>query len=254
MIRNILAQAARPSRLRVMIGKLGSRYWDIKGTLSGRENLRWLRENASDWRSSIDDLDDGLVEEALEYTRALEEQGRNIRAGLTVSLGGGACVPLLYYLTRATKPEVIVETGVAAGFSAAAFLRALKANGRGRLYSSDFPYFRLSQPEKYIGIVVEPQLRTNWNLFLEGDRNNLPKILNLVRYIDIFHYDSDKSYRGRRNVMRLISRSVRERGVIVMDDIGDNSFFYDYVHANPSKRWQIVSYEGKYIGLFSALI
>ena len=39
---------------------------------------------------------------------------------------------------------------------------------------------------RYIGIVVEKSLRKNWNLFIEGDENNLPKILKTVKKIDIF--------------------------------------------------------------------
>ena len=129
-----------------------------------------------------------------------------------------------------------METGVAAGYSAAAFLQALRTNGQGRLYSSDFPYFRLSQPEKYIGAVVRPELRTNWDLHLEGDRNNLKKILRKLSGIDILHYDYDKSFRGRRNTMRLVIRLAGEPGLTVMDDIGDNSYFHDLVHDASSKR------------------
>ena len=253
-VRNILAQAAKPSRLAVMIGKLASRYWDVKGTLSRNENLVWLQRHATDWRSSIDDLDDDLAEETLECMRDLEEHGRKVRADLPVSLGGGACVPLLYYLTRAIEPDVVVETGVAAGFSAAAFLQALNANGRGRLYSSDFPYFRLKRPEEYIGIVVRSPLKTRWKLYLEGDKNNLPRILNNLRNIDIFHYDSDKSFRGRRTTMRLVCKMVGEPGIVIMDDIGDNSYFHDFVRETPSTRWRIDSYKEKYIGLVGDLI
>jgi hypothetical protein len=163
-------------------------------------------------------------------------------------------VPLLYYLTRALKPDVVVETGVAAGYSAAAFLQAPRTNGQGRLYSSDFPYFRLSQPEKYIGVVVRAELRTNWNLHLEGDRNNLKKILRKLTRIDILHYSSDTSFRGRRNTIRLAIRSAGEPVLTVMDDIGDNSFFCDLVHDVPSKRWRTVRYQEKYIGLVGDLI
>jgi hypothetical protein len=35
-----------------------------------------------------------------------------------------------------------------AGFSSSAILTALKENGEGILYSSDFPYFRIKNPEK----------------------------------------------------------------------------------------------------------
>mgnify|MGYP007000273262 len=74
------------------------------------------------------------------------------------------------------------------------------------LYSSDFPYFRIKDPEKYIGIVVEKSLRKNWNLFIEGDENNLPKILKTAKKIDILSYDSDKTYSGRSKTLTKVSK------------------------------------------------
>ena len=71
------------------------------------------------------------------------------------NLGGGADYPLLYFLTRYLNPENVLETGVAAGFSSYAILSALQKNRKGTLYSSDFPYLRIKNPERYIGIVVE---------------------------------------------------------------------------------------------------
>ena len=74
---------------------------------------------------------------------------------IKVKLGGGANDILLYFFVRYYKPKVILETGVAAGFSSLAILKALKKNKYGKLYSSDFPYFRIKNPENYIGILVD---------------------------------------------------------------------------------------------------
>ena len=57
-----------------------------------------------------------------------------------MSLGGGGNFILLYFLTRKFN-KVVVETGVAAGWSSLAILGAFEKNGEGKLYSSDFPYF-----------------------------------------------------------------------------------------------------------------
>ena len=43
-------------------------------------------------------------------------------------------------------------------------LQAIEKNNVGKLFSSDFPYFRLENPEQYIGIVVPNDLKKNWRL------------------------------------------------------------------------------------------
>ena len=73
-------------------------------------------------------------------------------------LGGGGAYNIIYFLTRLIKPKIIFETGVGAGYSTYAFLTAIKENNLGTLYSSDFPYFRLNKPERYIGFLVTDDL------------------------------------------------------------------------------------------------
>lgn len=128
-------------------------------------------------------------------------------------------------MARYYKPQVIVETGVAAGFSSQAFLSALEENGNGKLYSSDFPYFRLEDSEQYIGVLVEARLRVNWQLYVQGDEINLKAILPQVKQIDLFHYDSDKRYKGRNAAQALVKPKLSANAVLIMDDIQDNAFF-----------------------------
>jgi predicted O-methyltransferase YrrM len=141
-----------------------------------------------------------------------------------------------------------VETGVAAGYSTQAILKAIQVNGSGRLYSSDFPYFRLDRPEQYIGILVDDDLKANWELYVGGDAKNLKQIAAKIDRVDLIHYDSDKTYRGRRSALKLLEPLLSQNAVIVMDDIQDNSFFYDYVRAMP-RPWRVFDGGGKVVGL-----
>ena len=126
-------------------------------------------------------------------------------------------------------------------------LSAMEMNDRGVLLSSDFPYFRLPNPEQYIGIVVPQELKSRLQLFVEGDRINLPQILGKVDSIDIFHYDSDKSYSGRGYAISLIADYLSDRGVILMDDIQDNSFFHDLIGRSKPNSWFVFEFQGKYV-------
>ena len=85
---------------------------------------------------------------------------------------------MLYFLTAKLKPKVIVETGTAAGWSTLAFLRASKNRKDFKIFSSDFPFFKYKNPEKYIGILTknEDNLK-KLNLFIDGDEKNLKQII-----------------------------------------------------------------------------
>ena len=73
------------------------------------------------------------------------------------------------------------------------------------------------------------QLRKDWKLYLEGDSANLPRILDQVNRIDVFHYDSDKMRSGREFAVSLIKERLSPDGVIVMDDIFNDDWFRNYV-------------------------
>lgn len=214
-------------------------------------DLAWIRSKVvgfEDWALKINPA---LWNEANEFSQQMKSDAISILKDIPLDLGGGGIYPVLYFLTIWKKPGTIVETGVAAGFSSKAFLSALKKNGRGKLYSSDFPYFRIVDPEKYIGILVEEELRSNWSLQLKGDRVNLPAILSEIDTLDIFHYDSDKSYKGREFAFRQIKDKITDSSIIVFDDIQDNNQFKDFVETN-KYAYKIFEFEGKYIGMIGA--
>ena len=153
-------------------------------------------------------------------------------------------------MARYYQPQVVVETGVAVGYSSQTFLSALEKNGSGKLFSSDFPYFRLKDPQQYIGVLVEQRLRGNWQLYTQGDELNLGAILPQVKQIDLFHYDSDKRYKGREAALAIVRPKLSSNAVLIMDDIQDNAFFYDWVYSSPeyAGKWRVFSQGSKFIG------
>jgi predicted O-methyltransferase YrrM len=192
------------------------------GSIPEPENLHWLDTQAVAFASYATSLAPQLWEESLAYAEALLAHA--LRA-FPERIGTGY-YELLYFLTRYRRPKVVVETGVAAGFSSHAILSAMSANNVGHLYSSDLHYLR-PDAERIVGVVVEEHLKDRWTLLTQGDARNLPIILRNVDRIDMVHYDSDKSYAGRRFAMRLLLPKLH--GLLIMDDLRDNAFFYDFV-------------------------
>jgi predicted O-methyltransferase YrrM len=255
---NVLEAASNPARAAVMLKKVGRRLFDNKGSLTTTQYHDWLAANAIRVDDFLHSFDPRLVEEMERFVTELNAHARDVLSSIPVPLGGSALIRVLYLLTLVRRPDVVVETGVGAGYSSACFLSALRRNGKGHLYSSDFPYFRLANPERYVGVVVDEALKERWSLFLEGDDANLPRILDECGAIDIFHYDSDKSYVGRQNALKKIAPAMADDGLIIMDDIQDNNFFYDLTQAQADKPFKVLTSKGeikgkgKYVGLLGA--
>jgi hypothetical protein len=190
----------------------------------------WARERAlplSDWASKRDPK---VWAESQEICRQIRLEADLLLSPLHaqgIDLGGGGSIDLLYFLVRSKRPTVVLETGVAAGWSSLAILRALEKNGVGELRSSDFPYFRMSDPERFVGLLVPESLKHRWTLETRGDRRNLPELLKGVDSIDLIHYDSDKSRPGREWFARQIRPLLRPGSIVIWDDVVDNLAFRD---------------------------
>ena len=226
-----------------MTGKALSR---IRGdSRKATEAVTWARPRSVAIPNYCTETDSDLWHEAQQFGTELRARAAALGEQLGVELGGGARVELLYFLTRLHRPVTVLETGVLHGYSSAAFLAALQRNGDGgRLYSSDFPYFRERDPEALVGVLVPDDLRSDWTLKLEGDRANLPVLLQQCSRIDLFHYDSDKSYSGRRWATERVEPHLGDDAVTVMDDIQDNLYFRDWTRA--SGRSPVVLGTGSY--------
>jgi len=160
---------------------------------------------------------------------------------------GGASYDLLYFLTKQKKPNVIVETGVAAGWSSLAFLRASKNNDNGKIFSSDLPYFKEKDAEKNIGILIKnEQNKDKLKLFISGDQINLQLIIKQLQHnkIDLLHYDSDKSYSGRNLFLKSLKHYFSDDAILIFDDIHNNLHFKDFVENNNLKYTVFKNYVG----------
>ncbi|MEU9830627.1 class I SAM-dependent methyltransferase [Streptosporangium sp. NPDC048047] len=246
---SIARNALRPSYLPVMAHKawIRARYGHDR---ERKAATAWAARHAEDVESWVRGIDPLLWREAEDFSAWLAESARWRLRKLArdgVDLGGPGGIELLYVLARLLRPAVALETGVAAGWSTSAILGAMRANGGGHLYSSDFPFFRLANPEQYIGYVIPEELRTSWTLHVKGDRRNLERILLPGVSVDLVHYDSDKSREGREFFLGRVRNHLGAGHVLVMDDIQDNLVFRRHVEGRP--RYRVFEYRGKYIGM-----
>ena len=246
---NIIKAMFVKGQLEVMVNKLWLRFFDKKNQLSKSENFSWLKKESTDIAEFCKELNESLWDDIQLDVERVYSDAKNHLIDIPFDLGGGGAFPLLYFIVRFSKPEIVVETGVASGFSTYAILDALKSNKKGHLFSSDFPYFRLPNPEQFIGIVVPENLKKRWSLYTKGDNVNLPIINNKISNIDVFHYDSDKSYSGRLAALELLSEKIKNNSWVIIDDIQDNCFFHDFVFENNYKNWKVFEFEGKWVGL-----
>jgi len=246
MISNVISNGLRPGYGREMLHKVALRWRERDRRGESAAVRQWCMAQASDAGRWAKRLDPALWGEASHFAAEQAAMARERLAPIGVELGGGGAYDLLYFLTRFLRPRVVVETGVAAGFSSRAFLHALARNGSGVLRSSDFPYFRLAEPEKYVGLLVEPEFRAHWTPLLKGDRMNLPEIAAGTDRVDLFHYDSDKSYEGRAFALRQMEPKLTDQTVVIFDDIQDNWHFRDI---SEGRDRLVFSFEGKWIGV-----
>jgi predicted O-methyltransferase YrrM len=225
----------------------------VRHRIGGRGERREMAE-ARQWSQQREVLPEDVMvdatirEEAAAFARGLAEHARSIPEVGT--MGGAGAVELLYYLARTLRPSTVVETGVAAGWSSAAFLAALDRNGGGALHSSDFPYPGLKDSERLVGIVVPADLRHRWSLHTSGDRVNLPRIVAQCGQIDLFHYDSDKTRDGRRYALDLITPQLSPGAVVLFDDIDDNLHFARLAESS-SWRPLVIRSGRKHVGLLA---
>ncbi|MDB0015108.1 class I SAM-dependent methyltransferase [Amylibacter sp.] len=247
-MKNFIFNALKGRNLIVMIRKLVKRLEVNNSVLA----LQWAKNNSNISTEALcKSIDENLFQIVKQDIIDIEIKAHNKLEKLGLNLGGGGNYLLLYFLVRKFKPKNIVETGVAAGWTSLAMLEALDKNGHGDLYSSDFPYFRLENPEQYIGFVVQPSnLKKRWHLDIRGDEIALPKIsasLGELK-VNLFHYDSCKSYSGRKFALRTLKRNLASDCIVIFDDIQDNLHFKDLVK-NSGVNYKVLEFQGKYVGI-----
>ncbi len=161
-------------------------------------NLRWLSgllgvspERLGPWLAEIPQL--APLERALR--QAHEGGGRTFYAQFRAPFE-------LYMMTRASRPDNVVETGVSSGISSAHFLAALGQNHRGTLHSVDRPLVQaratLAKGESEVSVppghssgwAIPESDRGDWDLRLGLSQEKLPALVKEIGSVDIFLHDS----------------------------------------------------------------
>ena len=134
---------------------------------------------------------------------------------------------LLYSICKLLKPEKVFETGVAYGHSSCFILEALYENNRGKLFSFD-SIFRPWETKEKIGSMIPKKLRKNWEINFGESKNNLKKLLDRERNIDIFIHDSLHTYENMMFEFETSWKYIKKNGFLLSDDISGNNAFYDF--------------------------
>jgi len=183
----------------------------------------------------------GLMEHLLEKGR--EHHAAVVATGAGHSLGaiGYTEGVYLYAVLRTVRPEVMVETGVANGFSTAFSLLALQANETGRLHSVDMPreVGREYEPGTFYegegragippgsepGWLIPEALKKRWTLILGRSQEELPPLLGRLGTIDTFMHDSEHSFDCMWFEFSAAWPALRQGGVLVSDDVNSTQAF-----------------------------
>ncbi len=152
----------------------------------------------------------------------------------------------LYFLVRKLKPEVVIETGVAAGESTGYILKAMKDNKKGTLYSIDLPFqwYIYGNHELHLdslpagkmpGYLVPENLKTNWHLILGDTYIELPKLLKQFKKIDIFLHDSEHTDKTMAFEYKKAWPLIKKGGLLLSDDVSFTKAFANFSKLQKTK-------------------
>jgi predicted O-methyltransferase YrrM len=208
----------------------------------------WAAERAVSVQSALQAVGIPVPDHVPSLDHAVREEAEQRANTARVRMGGPADIDLLYAAAVLSGARRIVETGVAYGWSSLALLAALEKKQDGRLASVDMPYPKMNN-EEWVGVAVPERLRSHWILVRKPDRYGLPTAISaLGGTIDLCHYDSDKSYHGRKYGYQLMWQALRSGGLFISDDIQDNLAFREFVEAR-QVPFAITASQGKYVGM-----
>ncbi len=178
------------------------------------------------------------------YLRELRRGGLRREIGVRCPKATGIGSPhaeILYLFVRASRPSVVVETGVHLGVSSAHILQALADNVHGELWSVDLPTvgsgYRVNEDGRIdrahlasigeTGSAVPERLRSRWHLTL-GDAKELLPTLPAPPVWDLFFHDSDHSRAHMLWEFGVAWSRLRDGGLLLSDDVPDNDAFLSF--------------------------
>lgn len=202
------------------------------------ENLRLHRDRRRDERRrfSLDDYPEFTVTEVQaaegalglspeRYEEALARIWKPERDGDFDPMGLNArheLMNLVGVLVHELKPSVVVETGVAAGFTTATILGAMSDNAHGHLYSVDLP--PIGAEQESVGRIVPQHVRERWTLEIGPSRRVLAGLVERVAPLDLAIHDADHTYQSQLDEYATTWPRLRSGGFLISDDVGNPAF------------------------------
>ena len=150
--------------------------------------------------------------------------------------GDRAQAEAIWCLVAHTRPETVVETGVAHGLTSRVILECLQRNGAGHLWSVDLPAVDPVLHHE-IGIAVPDDLRSRWT-YVEGtSRRRLPGLVRELQRVDLFVHDSLHTGRNTCFELDTVWPALAPGGVVVVDDIDHSLGFSRFTERVAPADW-----------------
>jgi hypothetical protein len=136
-------------------------------------------------------------------------------------------------VTLHTRPEVVIETGVAHGVTSRVILEALQQNSLGHLWSIDLPFPFDHRLHTETGAVVTDACRPRWS-YLEGSsRQRLPALVAELGHVEMFVHDSLHTAENTLFEMEQAASAMSVGGVVLVDDIDSHEGFETFARRHP---------------------
>jgi Methyltransferase domain len=171
------------------------------------------------------DIGDRLESHGLSFGRYTYGEYSDSDAGLA---GAAWCA------VRHLHATTVVETGVARGVTSQVILEALSRNGAGHLWSVDLPHPFAPELHGEIAAAVPGRRHDRWSYIRGSSRRRLPVLLSQLGEIDLFVHDSLHTARNMSFEMNQAWPRLPVGGVMLVDDVNNQSFRDFVAHAQPT--------------------
>jgi hypothetical protein len=152
-----------------------------------------------------------------------------------------------------TRPEAVIETGVAHGVTSRIVLEALNQNDHGHLWSIDLPYPFDRRLHVQTGAAVTDACRPRWS-YVEGtSRDRLPPLIAEVGHVEVFIHDSLHTPRNVVFEMQQAASAMAPGGVMLVDDIKTHEGFATFARRHPEYK-TIICPSADRLGMFGVAV
>jgi cephalosporin hydroxylase len=159
----------------------------------------------------------------------------------------------IWCAVRHSRPEVVMETGVAHGVSSRVVLEGLALNDRGHLWSIDVANPINLQVHGQEGAAVTEACRPRWT-YVEGEsRRRMPALITQVAKVDLFIHDSLHTFKNTLFEMEQAASVMPPGGIMLIDDIRSHDGFATFARRHPEFKTIFVSTPDR-IGAFGIAV